>query len=192
MDVLDFINKRGKKEVPNPLFKPKAKKNIQPSSITVQDLNPDNDVAVNMAIADEINQYSIDSKTADRYRQEGINWNPWGNLDAHLVEQQGNFSKFGNALAQAVVSELAIGTVKGISDLFDLIGEGYNKNDQIEYKQQEIHQQLKQKIVVLKRLMAYRVVLVVQVILIKHILNILLVILHKRKAYQKLLMMYVH
>ena len=29
-------------------------------------------------------------------------------------------------------------------NLFDLIGEGYNKNDQIEYKQQEIHQQLKQ------------------------------------------------
>ena len=31
-----------------------------------------------------------------------------------------------------------------ILNLFDLIGEGYNKNDQIEYKQQEIHQQLKQ------------------------------------------------
>ena len=124
MDVLDFINKGSKKEVPNPLFKPKAKKNIQPRSITVQDLNPDNDTAVNMAIADEINQYSIDSKIADRYRQEGINWNPWENLDAHFAEQQGNFSKFGNALAQAVVSELAIGTVKGISDLFDLTAIG--------------------------------------------------------------------
>lgn len=129
MDVLDFINKEGKKEVPNPLFKPKSKKNIQPRSIIVQDLDPDNDTAVNMAVADEINQYSIDSKTADKYRAKGINWNPWENLDAHLAEEQGMFSKFGNAIAQTLVSELAIGTAKGISDLFDLIGQGVGLSD---------------------------------------------------------------
>ena len=124
MDILDFINKEGKKEVPNPLFKPRSKKNIQPRSIVVQDLDPDNDAAVNMAVADGINQYSIDSKTADKYRARGINWNPLENLDAHLAEEQGTFAKFGNALAQTVVSELALGTAKGISDLFDLIGQG--------------------------------------------------------------------
>lgn len=129
MDILDFINKEGKKEVPNPLFKPKSKKNTQPRSITVQDLDPDNNAAVNMAVADGINQYSIDSKTADKYRAKGINWNPWENLDAHLAEEQGVFSKFGNALAQTVVSELALGTVKGISDLFDLIGQGVGLSD---------------------------------------------------------------
>ena len=129
MDILDFINKEGKKEVPNPLFKPKSKKNIQPRSITVQDLDPDNNAAVNMAVADGINQYSIDSKTADKYRAKGINWNPWENLDSHLAEEQGVFSKFGNALAQTVVSELALGTVKGISDLFDLIGQGVGLSD---------------------------------------------------------------
>lgn len=129
MDVLDFINKEGKKEVPNPLFKPKSKKNTQPRSIVTQDLNPDNDIAVNMAVADGINQYSIDSKTADKYRERGINWNPWENLDAHLAEEQGMFSKFGNALAQTVVSELALGTAKGFSDLFDLIGQGVGLAD---------------------------------------------------------------
>ena len=129
MDVLDFINKEGKKEVPNPLFKPKSKKNIQPRSIVVQDLDPDNDTAVNMAVADEINQYSIDSKTADKYRAKGINWNPWENLDAHLAEEQGMFSKFGNAIAQTLVSELAIGIPKGVSDLFDLIGQGVGLSD---------------------------------------------------------------
>lgn len=129
MDVLDFINKEGKKEVPNPLFKPKSKKNIQPRSIVVQDLEPDNDTAVNMAVADEINQYSIDSKTADKYRAKGINWNPWENLDAHLAEEQGMFSKFGNAIAQTVVSELALGIPKGVSDLFDLIGQGVGLSD---------------------------------------------------------------
>ena len=129
MDVLDFINKEGKKEIPNPLFKPKSKKNIQPRSIVVQDLDSDNDTAVNMAVADEINQYSIDSKTADKYRTKGINWNPWENLDAHLAEEQGMFSKFGNAIAQTLVSELAIGIPKGISDLFDLIGQGVGLSD---------------------------------------------------------------
>lgn len=129
MDVLDFINKEGKKEVSNPLFKPNSKKNIQPRSIVVQDLEPDNDAAVNMAVADEINQYSIDSKIADKYRKKGINWNPWENLDAHLAEEQGVFSKFGNALAQTVVSELALGTAKGFSDLFDLIGQGVGLAD---------------------------------------------------------------
>ena len=129
MDILDFINKEGKKEVPNPLFKPKSKKNIQPRSIVVQDLDPDNDAAVNMAVADGINQYSIDSKTADKYRAKGINWNPWENLDSQLAEEQGTFAKFGNALAQTVVSELALGTIKGFSDLFDLIGQGVGLAD---------------------------------------------------------------
>lgn len=129
MDVLDFINKEGKKEVPNPLFNSRSKKNIQPRSVVVQDLNPDNDAAVNMAVADAMNQYSVDSKTADKYRARGMNWNPWENIDAHLAEEQGMFSKFGNALAQTVVSELALGTAKGISDLFDLIGQGVGLSD---------------------------------------------------------------
>lgn len=129
MDVLDFINKEGKKEVPNPLFNSRSKKNIQPRSIVVQDLQPDNDAAINMAVADAMNQYSIDSKTADKYRARGINWNPWENLDSRLAEEQGVFSKFGNALAQTLVSELALGTIKGFSDLFDLIGQGVGLAD---------------------------------------------------------------
>lgn len=129
MDVLDFINKEGKKEVPNPLFNSRSKKNIQPRSVVVQDLNPDNDAAVNMAVADAMNQYSVDSKTADKYRARGMNWNPWENLDSQLTEEQGAFAKFGNALAQTVVSELALGTAKGVSDLFDLIGQGVGLTD---------------------------------------------------------------
>ena len=129
MDVLDFINKGGKKEVPNPLFNPRSKKNKQPRSVVIQNLEPDNNAAVNMAVADAMNQSSIDSKTADKYRERGLNWNSWENLDSQLAEQQSAFSKFGNALAQTVVSELAIGTAKGISDLFDLIGQGVGLTD---------------------------------------------------------------
>ena len=125
MGVLDFVNK----EEVNPRFKSKSKKNIQVGNLIAQDWEPDNDAAVNMAVADAMNQSSIDSKTADKYIERGLNWNSWENLDSQLAEQQSAFSKFGNALAQTVVSELAIGTVKGISDLFDLIGQGVGLSD---------------------------------------------------------------
>ena len=125
MDILDFINK----EEVNSRFNSKYKKNIQVGNLSAQELQPDNDVAVNMAVADAMNQYSIDSKTADKYRARGINWNPWENLDSRFAEEQGIFSKFGNDLAQTVVSELALGTIKGFSDLFDLIGQGVGLSD---------------------------------------------------------------
>ena len=76
MDVLDFINRDGQKEVRNPLFNTKSKKNRVPSTITVDDLDADNDAAVNMAVTDYQNQFSIDSKEADKYRKQGMNWNP--------------------------------------------------------------------------------------------------------------------
>ena len=129
MDVLDFINRQGKKEIPNPNFNPKSKKNIQPSSIVVEDLIPDNDPAVSMAIQDFQSQYSIDSKEADKYRRRGMNWNPWENLDKQLADDQSAMSKFGNAIAQTIVSEIGLGTVKGIVDLFDLIGQITGLND---------------------------------------------------------------
>ena len=129
MDVLDFINRGGQKEVRNPLFNPKSKKNIVPRTITVDDLDADNDAAVNMAVTDYQKQFSIDSKEADKYRKQGINWNPWENLDKQLADQQSAWTKWGNALAQTVVSEIGLGTLKGISDLFDLLGEAIGVND---------------------------------------------------------------
>ena len=129
MDVLDFINRGGQKEVRNPLFNPKSKKNIVPRTITVDDLDADNDAAVNMAVTDYQKQFSIDSKEADKYRKQGINWNPWENLDKQLADQQSAWTKWGNALAQTVVSEIGLGTLKGISDLFDLLGQVTGAND---------------------------------------------------------------
>ena len=121
MDVLDFINRSGQKEVRNPLFNPKSKKNIQPRSIVVQDLTPDNDAAVNMAIADEVNQFSIDSKTADKYRNKGFNYNTWENLDKQLAEAQGTGEKLWNSLKQTVWSEIVLGTLNGFADLYDVM-----------------------------------------------------------------------
>ena len=129
MDVLDFINRNSKKEVPNPQYNPKSKKNRVPRTITALDLEADNDAAINMAVADYQSQYSIDSNVADKHRRNGMNWNPWENLDRQLAEQQSVATKYGNALAQAIVSEIGLGTLKGISDLFDLIGQATGISD---------------------------------------------------------------
>lgn len=129
MDVLDFINNGGQKTVPNPNYNPKSKKNIQPPTITVDDLDPERNSAVDMAVYDFNRQYSIGAKEADLYRKEGLNWNPWENLDKQITEQQGALSKFGNALAQTVVSEIGYGTFIGIADLFDMIGQAVGLSD---------------------------------------------------------------
>ena len=129
MDVLDFINNGGQKTVPNPNYNPKSKKNIQSPTITVADLDPERNSAVDMAVYDFNRQYSIGAKEADTYRKVGLNWNPWENLDKQIAEQQGALSKFGNALAQTVVSEIGYGTFIGITDLFDMIGQAVGLSD---------------------------------------------------------------
>lgn len=129
MDVLDFINRSGQKEIRNPLFNPKSKKNIVPRTVTVADLDADNDAAISMAVTDFQKQFSIDSKEADKYRDNGMNYNPWENLDKQLADSQSAWSKWGNALAQTVVSEIGLGTVKGVVDLFDLLGQVIGIND---------------------------------------------------------------
>ncbi|QOR59867.1 hypothetical protein KNV45_gp47 [uncultured phage cr271_1] len=129
MDVLNFINNGGQKTIPNPNYNPKSKKNIQPPTITVADLDPERNSAVDMAVYDFNRQYSIGAKEADVYRKAGLNWNPWENLDKQIVEQQGALSKFGNALAQTVVSEVGLGTLIGITDLFDMIGQAVGLSD---------------------------------------------------------------
>ena len=129
MDVLNFINNGGQKTIPNPNYNPKSKKNIQPPTITVADLDPEKNSAVDMAVYDFNRQYSIGAKEADIYRKEGLNWNPWENLDKQFAEQQGALSKFGNAIAQTVVSEVGLGTLIGITDLFDMIGQAVGLSD---------------------------------------------------------------
>lgn len=130
MDVADFIKRNGKKEIQNPLYNPKSKKNKVPRTITVLDLGQDNDAIINMATHDARNQYSINSEEAEKYRKAGLNWNPWENLDKQLADSQGALTKLGNSLAQAVVSEFALGTVKGVSDLVDfIIGGAFRSNN---------------------------------------------------------------
>lgn len=129
MDVLDFINRNGQRSVPNPAYNPKSKKNTQPPTLIVPDVQPFPDEAVELARRDAINQFSIDANTADKYREYGLNYNPRENLDLALAERQSNWSKLGNALGQTLVSEIVLGTAKGLSDLVDFVGQKVGLSD---------------------------------------------------------------
>ena len=129
MDVLDFINRNGQRTVPNPNYNPRSKKNTEPPTIIVPDAQPIPDDVIEMAKRDALNQFSIDSGTADKYREFGLNYNPKENLDKQLADAQSNWSKAINALGQTLVSEIGIGTVKGVSDLIDFVGQKVGLSD---------------------------------------------------------------
>ena len=129
MDVLDFINRNGQRTVPNPNYNPRSKKNTEPPTIIVPDAQPIPDDVIEMAKRDALNQFSIASGTADKYREFGLNYNPKENLDKQLADVQSNWSKAINALGQTLVSEIGIGTVKGVSDLIDFVGQKVGLSD---------------------------------------------------------------
>ena len=129
MNVEEFIKNNGQRLVANPAYNPKSKKNTQPSSILVPDIGLPNDVATNMAVTDYLNQYSIDAAENEKYRKEGLNWNPRENFDLMLAERQSNWSKLTNALGQTLVSEVLLGTAKGLSDLVDFVGQKVGLSD---------------------------------------------------------------
>lgn len=122
MNVLDFINNSGQKEISNPNYNPKSKKNTEPATIIVPDLDPSVPRAIEMTREELESGYSVAASITDKYRKHGINYNPWEDLDKQLADRQSGWTKLGNAIAQTVVSELALGTVKGISDLVDFVG----------------------------------------------------------------------
>ena len=129
MDVLDFINRNGQRTVANPNYNPKSKKNTEPQSIIVPDIQQFPDEAVEMARRDALNQFSIASKEADKYRRFGFNYNRRENMDSMLAERQSNWSKLTNALGQTLVSEVLLGTAKGLSDLVDFVGQKVGLSD---------------------------------------------------------------
>ncbi len=67
-------------------------------------------------------------KDVDKYVNKGITPVAGENLDEYLPETQSSLTKIGNGLVQTV-SELTLGTVKGMSDMVDLIGNAIMKNN---------------------------------------------------------------
>lgn len=129
MDPFEFLQNRGTRTVPNPEYNPKSRRNTEPPTVEVPDTRPNIPFAVNIANKSLMEGYSIASKEADKYRHYGLNWNPDENMDKQLADAQGAFTKFGNGLAQALVSEIGLGTLRGFSDLIDVIGQAIGTSD---------------------------------------------------------------
>lgn len=121
MDVLDFIKRKGVETIPNPNYNPKSKKNKQPATFTVNDVTPDNNFGVRMAVKDARERRIYDEDTINKYSKYGITYNDWEDLDTQLAEKQSNWEKARNSLYQTVVSEIGLGTLRGISDLVDAV-----------------------------------------------------------------------
>lgn len=126
MDI-NAIFEAGGVRVPNPNYS-KSKKNREPKYITVSDM--DNAIPMSNGLASEayraaeIGGQDIlgTNKELEKYKAYGITPNDWEDLNAQLAKRQSAFKKLGNAVAQAIVSEVAIGTFKGFSDLVDIAG----------------------------------------------------------------------
>lgn len=113
---------RGLQEVPNPKYKAGSKRSKEPATILQPMDNPDTgSQALRLAVRGGLDQTSIYSKENDRYREYGLDWRPGRDMDAALADAQSNWEKARNALYQTVVSEVGLGTLRGISDLADFV-----------------------------------------------------------------------
>lgn len=131
MDVAEFLKNKGLSTVKNPNYNPRSKKNKQPPFIQVQDLSgEDNDPFMPAVQKDIAEGYKVSSDAIKKYTDHGISYNRVSpSLDAELAQTQGAFTKLGNGLAQALVSEVGIGTVKAFSDLIDWVAQGISVSD---------------------------------------------------------------
>lgn len=131
MDVFDFLNTGGFETRVNPRYNPKSKKNTEPAEITILNLDGESQPGVDMALVDFSNQSILSAEDTKKFEDIGAHWNPYRDVNIQLAEQQSNFSKIANSLGQTLVSEIGIGTIKGFSDLFDLVGQvtGFSDGD---------------------------------------------------------------
>ena len=123
MDVTDFIRRRGQVNAPNPNYNPRAKKNKQPKYIKQVDVSGGEDNIFSVPLAESIDKrYSTPSEVVDKYGEYGLTYNRVSpNLELELVDAQSGLEQTKNALAQTVVSEIGLGTLRGFSDLADFV-----------------------------------------------------------------------
>ena len=134
MDIQSIFNAGGT-VIKNPNYR-KGKKNTEPEYITVSDLDsgvkPDGSLVADIAYdAAARGEQTILGRNGelDKYIEHGLTPNGWENLDKQLADSQSAWSKWSNAIAQTIVSEIGLGTIKGISDLFDLLGNAITLNN---------------------------------------------------------------
>lgn len=131
----ELIFSQGGVEVPNPAYNSRSKKRGVSPTIIVPDASQAGSMAdiaykYNPALYGQYNYADV-----KKYYGEGLMPNKISpNLDVELADAQSGIKKFGNALAQTLVSEIALGTVIGITDLLDVVGNAISLNKNNDYQ----------------------------------------------------------
>lgn len=131
----ELIFSQGGVEVPNPEYNPRSKKRKVSPTIIVPDASRASSMADiayrnNPALYGQYNYADI-----KKYYGEGLMPNTISpNLDIELAEAQSGIKKLGNSLAQTLVSEIALGTAIGVTDLLDIVGNAITLNDDNDYQ----------------------------------------------------------
>ena len=114
--------------VSNPNYNPKTKKGrAQQPFFHTLDLSQDITSGATNEFAKNVNNTWVMGDTHN-YQRYGVTPNIISDLDRERANNQSNFAKFGNAVAQSIVSEIGLGTIRGAADLFDFIGNAVTGN----------------------------------------------------------------
>lgn len=119
-----FNNDSGGWEIPNPKYKKGSKK--QPKTVTTDNffLTSGDNTAPGVNDFYKASKDTFQMTDTEKYSEYGITPNKISkSLNNDLANAQGTFHKFANAVAQAAVSEVALGTVKAFSDIADSVGQ---------------------------------------------------------------------
>jgi len=125
MNVEELFN-RGSYLIPNPAYNPKAKRNRQAPYIQTQDDREYNPVA-DLFYRNANNNFTV--RDTEKYNPYNITVRPGLNPAKELSNAQSDWAKIGNALAQTLVSEVGLGTFRGISDMTDYLTGAAFRND---------------------------------------------------------------
>lgn len=133
MNVNDVFQQGNNYTIDNPKYKKgsrKEPKTIQTDNFFKTPLNSTSDLPT---VQTAFNAAGIGNEVygdMSAYTRYGITPNRIHDLDAQRAEAQSNLTKFGNAMAQTLVSEVGIGTVKAVTDIiggiFNIGSDDYN------------------------------------------------------------------
>lgn len=133
MNVNDVFQQGNNYTIDNPKYKKgsrKEPKTIQTDNFFKTPLNSTSDLPT---VQTAFNAAGIGNEVygdMSAYTRYGITPNRIHDLDAQRAEAQSNLTKFGNAMAQTLVSEVGIGTVKAVTDIiggvFSIGSDDYN------------------------------------------------------------------
>ena len=151
MNVNDVFQQGNNYTIDNPKYKKgsrKEPKTIQTDNFFKTPLNSTSDLPT---VQTAFNAAGIGNEVygdMSAYTRYGITPNRIHDLDAQRAEAQSNLTKFGNAMAQTLVSEVGIGTIKAVTDIiggiFNIGSDDYN--NPISYKLQEWKDKFNQEV----------------------------------------------